>query len=227
MFTEDGRAYHGTVGFDYAYYPVSVRLCSLCRPGGFRPGSGDHGGTEIMSDLERAAAELLRRQRELSAKETAAAEAAEQAHARDQQLLRERAKEFFAFARRHGAPLLRRYIFIDGGQESPHRHERTNDLCVVAQAWSDGINSFDTPRWAVSEDGTVYPYVLEVPYGQPKSVRDERYFRQHSSYADQLAYLSLSDDFAPAAAALLESLPLPGGLRTGVQDGGWIGYRRG
>ncbi|KJS59950.1 hypothetical protein [Streptomyces rubellomurinus] len=179
-----------------------------------------------MSDLERAAAEHLRQQRELSARETASAEAAEQARAREQQLLRDRAAEFFAFARRHGAPLLCRYIAFEGDQ-SPSWYERKGELCVVAKAWNHGMGSFTSSvwRWAVTEDGTVFPEPWEASIVRPKDVRDELYFLERPSYYPQQPHLGLADHFAPAAAALLEPLPIGNGFRTGVQTNGWIGYR--
>jgi hypothetical protein len=174
-------------------------------------------------DLERAAAERLRRQREVAARETATAKAAEEARAKEEQHLRQQAKEFFSFARRHGAPLLRHYLAHDEGEALILRFRRTPSLCVAALPW--GSTSWDWRGWAVDENGTVHPEAHEAPLvSRVDRIRDARWFYTRED-APPFRGRFRFEDFSCAAAALLESLPVGERFRTGVQDSGWIGYR--
>jgi len=65
--------------------------------------------------------------------------------------------------------------------------------------------------------------------GAPRGkIRDTRSCctSQDNFEADEHRLFDFENHFSCVAAALLESLPLPDGLRTGVQEDGWIPYRK-
>ncbi|WP_017541978.1 hypothetical protein [Nocardiopsis halophila] len=182
-----------------------------------------------MSELEEKAAEYARRLRTRAAQEAETERTAAQEEARK----RDQAKEFFAFARRHGAPALPRYYVREEAHEGrPERYERIDELCVVARAWNDAVKKFDGRTWAVSADGAVHREVSVSawPGHTPRElgIVDRWFFitRYSDSGPNYINTDSFYDEALPAAAAaLLEPAPLAQGMSTGLQDNGWIGYR--
>ncbi|ARF82044.1 hypothetical protein HS99_0008805 [Kitasatospora aureofaciens] len=190
---------------------------------------------EIMSDLERAAAEYVRRQREHTAKEAEAAQAA----ARQRERGLRQGREFFAFARRHGAPVLRHYVEFElGDQPTYHRYKRTDQVAVVAAQWIEGNGDFNwNYGWAVMENGAVHHGVLRhgFTHEESRDVVDRQYFITRAHRMTRMdappalgvsPYDEFCDQHFPAVgAALLEPVQLAPGMKTGIQRNGWIGYR--
>ena len=170
-----------------------------------------------MSDLEDAAAAYARQLRREA--EATAARRAEAQRVAEQELakLRERAREFFAFARGHGAPVFRRY---DPAEPIANTQlTRTNEVCVVVEA----TREVGGPK-AVTSNGLVYPWArihkkrwFLHPWLQ--GIRDDIFVTADIHSRDYGATGRLSD-WVAAAAALLD--PVAG---AGVQEDGRIKYR--
>ncbi|MGW1027632.1 hypothetical protein ACWD4J_28700 [Streptomyces sp. NPDC002577] len=170
-----------------------------------------------MSGLEDAAAAHARRLRREA--EAAAARRAEAQRAAEKELvhLRERAREFFAFARDHGAPVFRRY---DPSEPMANtKLTRTDEVCVVVESARERVGG---PK-AVTSNGLVYPWAqihqkrrFLHPWFQ--GIRDDVFVTADIHTRDYGATERLVD-WVAAAAALLD--PVAG---TGVQKDGSIKY---
>ncbi|MCY9787919.1 hypothetical protein KIK06_28985 [Nocardiopsis sp. EMB25] len=185
---------------------------------------------ESVSELEEKAAEYARQLNKRAAKEAKTKRTAAQEKARK----RDQAKEFFAFARRHGAPALPRYISRHAGYEGRLEcYERTNKVYVVACEWDGPLKQFSSTGWAVSANGKVHHSVsgaiVEQGYTPEQLGIFDRWFVVTSYSGSGPKYINTDffyDEHLPAAAAaLLEPARMAKGVRTGVQDNGWIGYR--
>ena len=182
-----------------------------------------------MSELERAAAEHARRQQEVAAQEARQRDEIAQVIAREVKLLRRHGKEFFAFARDHGATVFPRYDGPASGGSNRANYTRTKEVCVVAAGWSGYTFSGPParPPWAITAEGMVYPWA--------RVVRTQRSWLGDSAFAvadthDNRygSYAVMKDHFTAAASALLHPVViLPDYDRgtTGVQPDGTIGYR--
>lgn len=190
-----------------------------------------------MSDFEVAAAAHARRQRQVAEDEAARHAEAQRAASQDAVLLRERAREFFAFARSHGAGVFRRYDAHDipGYGVGQYRYARTGDMCVVAAALDPRFGTAALSGWAVTTDGEVYHAASvrrqsDVRKPMRRGVRDSVFVavdtRRHAK-AGHRSYDSMNPAFVAAAAALLTPVavsPHFPGLLTGVQRDGSVGY---
>ncbi|WP_431676081.1 hypothetical protein [Kitasatospora sp. KL5] len=185
-----------------------------------------------MSDLEKAAAEYARRQREHATQEAEAA----QNTARENERFLLRGREFFAFARRHGAPLLHRYIELEfGDQPSTYRYQRTGERYIAAAPWGEEWKMFDSLQgWALREDGTVWSGLSTgISSHSSHDIVDRRYFTTRAARGTALGtaperggipHYLCEEHFPAAGAALLDPIQLAPGVRTGIQQNGWIGY---
>lgn len=185
-----------------------------------------------MSSLEDAASEHARRQRQ--AAEPAAVNYAQSQRAREQQaaLLRERAREFFDFARDHAAPTFP--LYLEGSMEHPGMY-RVDEPCVTAAAWDRGVfaGRYTPGQWAVSSDGNVYYYARieqrrRFRDAQHYGIRDKVFVRidMRNHELHQITCERMNAHFVAAAAALLNAVPVarvPETL-TGIQNDGLIGY---
>ncbi|WP_377267377.1 hypothetical protein [Peterkaempfera sp. SMS 1(5)a] len=189
-----------------------------------------------MSGLEDAAAALARQKRQ--AAESAATRYAETQRAQQQNaaFLRERAREFFVFARDHGTPTFPLYLY--GSMEHDGAYARMDETCVMASTWhlSYGWTGELGHRWAVTSGGGVYTYARierrqRIRDARRYGIRDEVFvvvdMRSHDTIRRSLAYRRLSPHFVAAAAALLD--PVRGSTSdpeklTGIQSDGSIGY---
>ncbi|MEV4116389.1 hypothetical protein [Nonomuraea sp. NPDC049695] len=179
-----------------------------------------------MSGLEDAAAAHARRLR--SDAESAAARHAEVQRTAEQELARlsKRAREFFVFARDHGARVFRRY-----DPEEPRantRLTRTDEVCVVAHAHRMVTGG----SWAVTSGGLVYPWAQihekrRFLHPMRQGIRDNVFVTAdtHDSRYRHGGYIEAH--FVAAAAALLAPVPVypnaPDPV-TGVQKDGSIMY---
>ncbi|MFJ9818819.1 hypothetical protein ACIRU3_26920 [Streptomyces sp. NPDC101151] len=170
-----------------------------------------------MSDLEDAAAAHARRLRREA--EAAAAQRAEAQRAAEQELarLRARAREFFAFARDHGAPVFRRYDPAEPMANT--KLTRTDEVCVVVVSIKYEVGG---PK-AVTSSGLVYPWArlhqkrrFLNPWFQ--GIRDNVFVTADIHSRSYGAPGNLID-WVAAAAALLD--PVAG---AGVQKDGSIKY---
>ncbi|MBL1093447.1 MULTISPECIES: hypothetical protein [Streptomyces] len=125
-----------------------------------------------MSDFERAAAEHARLLAERSRKEASERGKAKDTAAHDEQKVRDAARNFFALARRHNAPLFRLYSVIRD-QDTGSRYTRTEHECVVACDWGRGEQRTATSCWAVTADNSFFtPVSVSEPW-RPR-LRDDR-----------------------------------------------------
>ncbi|SDP96354.1 hypothetical protein SAMN04487905_12014 [Actinopolyspora xinjiangensis] len=179
-----------------------------------------------MSGFEEKATKYARWLRERAAQKAET----ERTAAREEARQRRQVQEFFTLARRHGAPALPRYIARDAGFEGRQtRYERTDEVYVVACEWIEAVTRFDGPSWAVDADGTVHRPVSggAIPSyttGSPLGIVDRQFFITHDFSSSGPTGGFVDETLPAAAAALLEPAPLAQGMRTGVQDNGWIGY---
>ena len=189
-----------------------------------------------MSELERAAAEHARLQAERARNEAAERAVAEKGAAHERQRLHKAVTEFFAFARRHNAPLFQLYSYTDS-QEKGFQYTRTKHQCVAAVSWDASRGGFAWRGWAVTADGSFFGDVSSSEPWRPR-FRDSRVVaveRTRPGQPDGNAYLGgpvsassydyFLKDFVAAASALMTPVDLGKGRRTGLQPDGWIGYR--
>ncbi|WP_328406690.1 hypothetical protein [Nocardia sp. NBC_00403] len=166
-----------------------------------------------MSELEKAAAEHARIQREIAQREARQQAEKRAAAARRMGMFTRHAAEFFAFARKRGAPLFQRYTehdYIDFSEYKP-----TPDQCVVAGGWYP-FGGFKEPRWAVTSDGALY---LDWYVRNKRNIVASRKGPYHYPVE------TLEAHFVAAASALTTPVRLPNGQQTGIQPDGTIGYR--
>lgn len=168
---------------------------------------------EFVSELEKAAAEHARRQREIAQREARQQAEKRAAAAREMGMFTRHAAEFFAFARKHGAPLFQRYTELVYTDYSTYK--RTPDQCVVAVGWYPG-GHFIEPRWAVTSDGAFYLSAY---------VRNKRDVVASRKGTEHYPVETLEAHFVAAASALTAPVRLPNGQQTGIQPDGTIGYR--
>ncbi|WP_406230522.1 hypothetical protein [Nocardia sp. NBC_01009] len=129
-------------------------------------------------------------------------------------IFRRHAAEFFAFARKRGAPLFQRYMELEYTDYSEYK--RTPDQCVVAVGWYPG-GHFIEPRWAVTSDGALYLSAY---------VRDKRDVVASRKGPDLFwSAETLEAHFVAAASALTAPVRLSNSQQTGIQPDGTIGYR--
>lgn len=181
-----------------------------------------------MSDLGDEAAARARRQRQAAQAQAARYAEAERAAQQDGARLRERAREFFVFARDHGARTFRLYTTYDIFTDSAETLTRTDEMCVLAARWDR--ESFSGTSWAVTAGGTVYDRVTRseqrrYPRAWRRGIRDTVFAVAADTFTAS-GYERMRPHFV-AAAALLDSVPANPGYSdalTGVQKDGWIGY---
>jgi len=186
-----------------------------------------------MSGLEDAAAAHAQRSRQ--AADSAARNRAEAQKARQQAaaLLREGAREFFDFARDHGAPALP--LYLHGSIEHDGPYAPIDEPCVTAAAGDRfGFTGSHFGQWAVTSDGGVYHHAR---IDQRRRSRDAQLFgihdevfvvvnmRSHDTVRNR-SHDMMRPHFVAAAAALLDAVPVPGAADklVGVQGDGLIGY---
>ncbi|MGW2255221.1 hypothetical protein ACWCXH_34315 [Kitasatospora sp. NPDC001660] len=116
---------------------------------------------------------IARRRRQSKAKDSAA---------HDEQKVRDAARNFFALARRHNAPLFRLYSVIRD-QEPGSRYTRTEHECVVACDWGSGEQSSATSCWAVTADNSFFTPVSVSESWRPR-LRDNRVVTTEWSWGD-------------------------------------------
>ncbi|MGW6747661.1 hypothetical protein [Streptomyces sp. NPDC055006] len=186
-----------------------------------------------MSDLGDAAAAHARRQQQQAAKAATINHAQEQRAHEARALLRERAREFFDFARDHAAPLFPLYLYASLQHDGAYA--RIDEPCITAAAADRAsfTGRYPVDRWTVTSDGSVY---CHARIQQRQRVRDARRngirekdfvvvdMREHDLWEPTYGELSLH--FTAAASALLNAVPLAGSwdLMTGIQGDGLIGY---
>ncbi|MFC9609482.1 hypothetical protein [Streptomyces sp. NPDC056938] len=186
-----------------------------------------------MSDLGDAAAAHARRQEQ--AAEAAAINRAQRqrAHEARAALLRERAREFFDYARDHAAPLFPLYLL--GSLQHDGAYARIDEPCITAAAAGHDLFTGRHPvgRWTVTSDGSVY---CSARIEQRQRVRDARRYgiredvfvvvdmSRHDLWEPH--YGELRPHFEAAASALHKAARLAGSwdLMTGIQSDGLIGY---
>lgn len=188
-----------------------------------------------MSELERAAAEHLRTQRETAKREAQIHAEDQQTAARADEAMRRQTLELFEMARRRGAPTFQRYTcsHVDVGETV---YTRTAEKCVVAMSWREKHGSLMEYSWAISSNGALYTDVHVRAEGGGR--RHKQQFREQQFRDKQVVIttygevgpgrFSLADvtaHFVAIAAALMESVWLAPGKQTGIQADGSISYR--